>query len=36
MRFLINKDQLIAGISTVEKFVPSKSTVSILSGINFT
>ncbi|MGB4449027.1 MAG: DNA polymerase III subunit beta [Tepidanaerobacteraceae bacterium] len=35
MKFLINKDQLIAGISTVEKFVPSKSTVSILSGIKF-
>lgn len=35
MRFSINKNQLIIGISTVEKFVPSKSTVSILSGIKF-
>ncbi|NLZ54142.1 MAG: DNA polymerase III subunit beta [Thermoanaerobacteraceae bacterium] len=35
MRFSINKNQLITGISTVEKFVPSKSTVSILSGIKF-
>jgi len=35
MRFLIDKNQLITGISTVEKFVPSKSTVSILSGIKF-
>lgn len=35
MRFLIDKNQLITGISTVEKFVPSKSTISILSGIKF-
>jgi len=35
MKFLIDKTQLIAGISAVERFVPSKSTVSILSGIRF-
>jgi len=35
MRFSISKNQLITGISTVEKFVPSKSTVSILTGIKF-
>ncbi len=35
MKFLINKYELIQGISTVEKFVPVKSTVSILSGIRF-
>jgi len=35
MRFLIDKNQLITGVSAVERFVPSKSTVTILSGIKF-
>lgn len=35
MKFLIDRNELILSISTVEKFVPSKSTVSILSGIKF-
>lgn len=35
MKFLIDRNELILGISTVEKFVPSKSPVSILSGIKF-
>lgn len=35
MKFLIDRDELILSISTVEKFVPSKSPLSILSGIKF-
>lgn len=35
MKFLIDRNELILSISTVEKFVPSKSPLSILSGIKF-
>ncbi|MGI6425765.1 MAG: DNA polymerase III subunit beta [Tepidanaerobacteraceae bacterium] len=35
MKFIIDLNELILSISTVEKFVPSKSPISILSGIKF-
>lgn len=35
MKLLVNRNQLIEGINTVEKFIPSKTPVSFLSGIKF-
>ncbi|NLU11148.1 MAG: DNA polymerase III subunit beta [Tepidanaerobacter acetatoxydans] len=35
MKFTINRNELASSISTVEKFVPSKTPISILTGIKF-
>jgi DNA polymerase-3 subunit beta len=35
MHFIINRNDFLLAISTVEKFVPSKSPLTILSGIKF-
>jgi DNA polymerase-3 subunit beta len=35
MKFTVNREELLAGIYTVEKFVPSKTPISLLSGIRF-
>ncbi|ADL06799.1 DNA polymerase III subunit beta [Thermosediminibacter oceani] len=35
MQFLIEKDQLLSGVSVAERFIASKTTMPILSGIKF-
>ena len=35
MHFFINKNDLLLAISAVEKFVPSKSPMTLLMGIKF-
>lgn len=35
MKFFIEHEEIVSAVSTVEKFVPSKSTIPILSGIKF-